>query len=113
LGLRKWPTLKLTLIFLIPIAGFTAAWVLLSEEMNFMHRFQYPILPLILMSWYPLMKDLPREVSLNEILQFSPAYRELALWAAKLGLCVYVLFSVHRFEVNWNWNPFNNSNYAK
>ena len=36
---------------LIPIVGFTWIWILLSDEMNYLGRFQYPILPLVLMSW--------------------------------------------------------------
>ena len=33
------------------VGGFTCAWVLLSDEMNFLMRFQYPLLPVILISW--------------------------------------------------------------
>ncbi|MEM8889577.1 MAG: hypothetical protein AAGD28_16500, partial [Bacteroidota bacterium] len=34
---------------IIPILGFTTIWVLLSNEMNYMMRFQYPVLPLFFM----------------------------------------------------------------
>jgi hypothetical protein len=108
LGLRKSSTFKLAFVFLIPVAGFAAAWVLLSNEMNFMSRFQYPVLPVILMSWYPLLKDLPSEIPLDRALQYSPRQRELALWAAKLGICVYVLLNASRLDVNGNVSrPFN------
>ena len=40
----------------IPVVGFTLMWVLLSNEMNYLWRFQYPILPVILMTW-PLLVD--------------------------------------------------------
>ena len=36
---------------LIPIVGSTLMWVLLSDEMNHLGRFQYPILPIILLSF--------------------------------------------------------------
>jgi hypothetical protein len=45
-----------TLYASIPVIGFTLMWVLLSNEMNYLWRFQYPILPIILMTW-PLMVD--------------------------------------------------------
>lgn len=35
----------------IPAVGFTLMWVLLSGEMNYFSRFQYAVLPVILMSW--------------------------------------------------------------
>lgn len=34
---------------LIPVLGFTLIWVLLSNEMNYLGRFQYPSVPLVLM----------------------------------------------------------------
>jgi arabinofuranosyltransferase len=39
---------------LLPVVGFAAAFVLISKEMNFDGRFQYALLPVILLSWYPL-----------------------------------------------------------
>ncbi|NLW86764.1 MAG: hypothetical protein GXY38_07810 [Planctomycetes bacterium] len=53
LGCRSKLLLKYTAITLLPVFGFTAMWMLLSNEMNYMGRFQYPILPVILMSWAP------------------------------------------------------------
>jgi hypothetical protein len=41
----------------IPITGFILMWILLSNEMNYLWRFQYPILPIILMSWPLLAQD--------------------------------------------------------
>ncbi len=41
---------KLTLAA-IPIVGFAALWVLLSNEMNFFRRFQYPVVPVAAMVW--------------------------------------------------------------
>ncbi len=41
----------------IPVLGFTLMWVLLSNEMNYLLRFQYPILPIILMTWPLLLHE--------------------------------------------------------
>lgn len=39
-----------TLFVLIPLGGFTLLWVLLSNEMNYLMRFQYVLLPVFLLS---------------------------------------------------------------
>lgn len=38
------------LAVLIPVLGFTLVWVLMSNEMNLKHRFQYPMIPVLLFS---------------------------------------------------------------
>lgn len=43
------------LAFLLPVAGFIGMWALLSNEANFGARFQYPVLVLCLLSWFPLL----------------------------------------------------------
>lgn len=58
LGLFNKRSIKLTLSCLMPIVGFTMAFVLLSNEMNFAARFQYALLSLILISWQPIFKSL-------------------------------------------------------
>ncbi len=55
LGLRSRETTKQTIAYLIPILGFAAAFVLISDEMNYGARFQYALLPIVLMSWIPLL----------------------------------------------------------
>lgn len=52
---RAWRTAVATAV---PIAGFTAAFVLISNEMNFAGRFQYAVLPIALISW-PFMFRFP------------------------------------------------------
>jgi hypothetical protein len=55
LGFRSRETTKWTLACLIPILGFASAFVLISDEMNYGARFQYVLLPIVLMSWTPLV----------------------------------------------------------
>ncbi len=61
LGLRSSKIARQAVFSLIPIAGFTLIWVLLSNEMNYCGRFQYAILPLVLMSWPPLLKGIYKQ----------------------------------------------------
>lgn len=49
-------TRKLALASLIPIIGFVSAYALISPEMNFGGRFQYVLLPIILLCWIPLLE---------------------------------------------------------
>jgi hypothetical protein len=48
--------LKQMIFPLIPIAGFTSIWILVANEMNYVARFQYPLLPVVLISWPLLLK---------------------------------------------------------
>lgn len=50
---------------LIPILGFSSVWLFLSDEMNFVGRFQYAVLPLILMSFAPLAAHLAESAGLT------------------------------------------------
>lgn len=61
LGLRSPKILRRTIRNLIPIVGFTVIFALISNEMNFGARFQYVLLPICLISWYPLVKDIRRD----------------------------------------------------
>jgi hypothetical protein len=48
-------TRREALFTLIPICGFTAVWVLLTPDMDFEGRFQYALLPLVLVAWPGLL----------------------------------------------------------
>jgi arabinofuranosyltransferase len=61
LGFRSKETMKTTIVYLIPILGFAAAFGMISDEMNFGARFQYATVPLALMSWIPLVRGLAGE----------------------------------------------------
>jgi hypothetical protein len=55
----------------IPIVGAVSMWVLLSAEMNFGGRFQYPILAICLLSWFPLVKNLRSDMGLPDFSSLS------------------------------------------
>ena len=74
LGFRSREIAKTTVAYLIPILGFAAAFVLISDEMNYGARFQYVLVPIVLMSWKPLISgiDFSKQVptSLREKIVF-------------------------------------------
>jgi arabinofuranosyltransferase len=66
-GFRSSKIAKRTVFSLIPVVGFTTIWILLSGEMNFFMRFQYAILPIVLISWPPLLNGIGKDWKLPEL----------------------------------------------
>ena len=64
IGFRSSKTTRQTIAFLIPVVGFASAFILISNETNFGGRFQYALLPIVLLSWFPLVRGLDREIGL-------------------------------------------------
>ncbi len=62
LGLRSSRTVRQTIAFLIPVIGFASAFILISNETNFGGRFQYALLPIVLLSWFPLVRGFDLEI---------------------------------------------------
>lgn len=79
-GIRTTDSAKRTLAALVPVVAFTAIWVLLSNEMNFFGRFQYALLPVVLMSW-------PRLVRVPSFAALSPPMRMSAIAGTILLAC--------------------------
>ncbi len=91
-GVRSRASAKRTLFALIPVAGFTGIWILLSDEMNWMGRFQYALLPIILMSWPSLMEGISRDWRLPALRDFDRRGRRVMisiLLICGLGLLLY------------------------
>ncbi len=65
LGFRSARTTRLAVAFLIPLVLFASMFILISNETNFGGRFQYALLPLILISWYPLVDGLETEIGFS------------------------------------------------
>jgi hypothetical protein len=83
-GLRRW-----ALFALLPVVAFTALWILISDETNYVMRFRYPILPLLLVSWVPVGQGLLERVGGMR----AAAPRGALVWSAALavmtGLALY------------------------
>ena len=91
LGFRTRETARQTFAYLILIVGFAAAFVLISDEMNYGARFQYALLPIALMSWIPLLPGL----SLSKQDQLSGREKSvyfITLIALSAGLIYYSWF---------------------
>jgi len=84
LSLRSREGAREALFSLVPVGLFTSIWVLLSNEMNFLGRFQYPAAMVVLLSWPGL---LPHVVGDWEL----PRFAELDRRARALLLALVVL----------------------
>lgn len=79
LGMRSRQTWRQTVFSLIPIVGFTLIWILLSGEMNYLMRFQYPLLPIALMSWPPLASGVWTDFKLPRLQELTRRKRAVAM----------------------------------
>lgn len=89
IGLRTVESRKQTFFLLIPTIGFTLIWVFLSNEMNYLGRFQYAVLPLVLMSWPALVKGAWKELELPQ-LKVPDRRGRLAILPVLACLCVII-----------------------
>ncbi len=80
LGFRSRETSTRTIAYLIPLLGFASAFILISDEMNFGARFQYTLVPLVLMSWTPFLSSVGRVGSSD----FLDPYRDQS-WLNQLS----------------------------
>jgi arabinofuranosyltransferase len=97
LGLRTRKTARLTAAFLIPLVVFAAAFLLVSNETNFGGRFQYALWPLVLISWYPLVRDLPGDLGLSWT---GPTTR--AARGVMISVGLLTIYAVMRYAVQQN-----------
>jgi len=88
LGFRSRETARQTIAYLIPILGFAAAFILISDEMNYGARFQYALVPIALMSWVPLAGGLSL-LKPNQISAWEKGVYVVALIAVSAGFIYY------------------------
>jgi hypothetical protein len=93
-GLVPRATRRLALGALVPVAGFTAMWVLVSDETNYFMRFRYPILPVLLVSWVPVAQQFAARVRSDT--WTSPRTARPAAAAAMVGLAAVLAVWQHR-----------------
>jgi arabinofuranosyltransferase len=67
IGFRSSKTVRQTIAFLIPVIGFASAFILISDETNIGGRFQYAVLPIVLLSWFPLVRGFDSEIGLTPL----------------------------------------------
>ena len=95
-GLLWRPTRRIALLALVPVAGFTLMWVLVSDETNYFMRFRYPILPVILVSWVPVAQAFADRARMHRL---TPSRSARAAWTAGavLAAAALVLWQHRRF----------------
>jgi arabinofuranosyltransferase len=91
LGFRSKETLKTTLVYMLPIVGFSAAFGMVSDEMNYGARFQYATVPLALMSWIPLVRGIKFE-ALKQVSVRERGVYVIALIGLSAGILYYSWF---------------------
>jgi hypothetical protein len=75
LSLRSASAMRRGIAFALPIAVSTGMWVMLSGEMNFFGRFQYPTMVLATLAWYPLISTVRRDYGLPSLVSLSRLQR--------------------------------------
>lgn len=86
-GFRNRVEQRRTLALLLPLLGFLSLWVLVSNEMNYWMRFQYPVLPLVLLFWPVPLKGLASDWSLTwPQMARARVLGTCALWLLAAGL---------------------------
>ncbi|NTY58822.1 hypothetical protein [Mycolicibacterium sphagni] len=99
LSVRSSSTFRLGICFSIPIIATTVMWIFLSSEMNFGGRFQYPVLAMGVLSWYPLVRSLRDDLSLPTLAAMSGRQQLAAILAA--GFCLASVFAVQfRYSIS-------------
>jgi arabinofuranosyltransferase len=58
---RQW---RKSLFYTLPVVGFTLVWILLSSEMNYAFRFQYPTFVIMALTWPVLWMSLNRTTTI-------------------------------------------------
>jgi arabinofuranosyltransferase len=76
LALRSRDAFRRLLFSAFPIGGFAVLWILLSSEMNILHRFQFALVPVALIAWPDWLAGLRRDLQIPRI---SPAGRRVAV----------------------------------
>lgn len=98
LSLRSRNSLRRLGFAAIPISSFIFLWVLLSSEMNILHRFQFPLVPLVLISWPDWVKGLRSDLRLPEAGELSCRERLAAgmFFAGLAGVILLLQFFAYR-----------------
>lgn len=82
----------------LPLFGFTFQWLLLSAIMNYLERFQYALLPLLLISWPGLLVWLLDRGYLPSLARLFPRARWVPTAAAAVFSVACVAYFVQRYH---------------
>lgn len=85
-------TTKQAIFALIPVTGFSAIWILLSNEADYLGRFQYAVLPIVLISWIPLVMRVSENWKLPKFNDLERYNRILLIGLAFGAMCSVILY---------------------
>ncbi len=105
LGFRSRETTKQTIAYLIPILGFAAAFILISDEMNYGARFQYALLPIVLMSWTQLVGRVRLDV-FSSLTRDPSQQNQLSGRERSVTFIALIALSVSLIYYSWFQNCF-------
>jgi len=94
LSLRTRGSRRNLFLVMVPVVLFTAIWVLLSNENNHLMRFQFPLVPIVLISLPSLVWGLSSQLRLPRLADLPDAVR----FAATASLVCYLLISMFVFR---------------
>ena len=94
LALCSRKALRMATAFMMPVIGSVVIWALLSKEMNFGGRFQYPTFVLGLLSWFPLIRKTGVYVKMKE---YAVRHRVVRLLYCSLVLIITGVFFLREF----------------
>jgi hypothetical protein len=91
IGFRSSKTARQSIAFLVTVIGFASAFILVSNETNFGGRFQYALLPIVLLSWFPLVRGFDQEIGVSALGQIETRPR----WFFIAGLSVIAILILY------------------
>ncbi len=94
LGLFVRAARRATIFVTLPVALFTALWVLISDETNYVMRFQYPIVPVLLVGCVPVAQALARRA--RAAAPGLSSWPAAAAWPVALALAAILAWTEDR-----------------
>lgn len=98
LALRSENVFRKAMFSLIPITGFVLIWTLMKNEMNYLMRYQYPVLAMALISFVPLVQTIPEEWSLPSFAYLNKRSRFVLLVAAVFVAASFVFYQHKKYS---------------
>lgn len=106
-GSKSKDKFKICIFAIILIGGYHIIWILLSNEMNYLARFQYPIFPVFLILWPIVLLTISKELNWSKIKFIDLLYQK----RIKVSLIFIILFS--STCVIYQFYSFNNLRFNK
>src|SRR5574341_710415 len=99
-GLFFAKTARKTIGFLIPIVGFTLSFILLSNNTNFLGRYQYAVLPIAAMVCWPITQGIREWVKLPDVSDMSLQQR---LFFSALMVIIFAGAMKFEYDMSHVW----------